>query len=150
MILRDNGEVVSESESDYEDMPESEEVSDGNQVEYVVGELLVTRQALNTQIKADDLEQQRKNIFHTWCHINNKVCSLIIKGRSCTNVASTNLVEKLGLTMLKHPNPYKLQWLNECEEVKVSCRVLINFSMVGNHELQSLSLTLNDDMFKMM
>ncbi|GKU99800.1 hypothetical protein SLEP1_g12592 [Rubroshorea leprosula] len=37
---------------------------------------------------------------------------------SCTNVASTVLVEKLNLPMTKHPRPYKLQWLNNCGEIK--------------------------------
>ena len=55
------------------------------------------------------MEQQRENIFHTRCHINNKVCSMIIDVGSCTNVASTTLVEKLNLLTLKHPRPYKLQ-----------------------------------------
>ena len=55
------------------------------------------------------MEQQRENIFHTRCHINNKVCSMIIDKGSCTNVASTTLVEKLNLLTLKHPRPYKLQ-----------------------------------------
>uniref|UniRef100_A0A2N9G391 Reverse transcriptase RNase H-like domain-containing protein n=1 Tax=Fagus sylvatica TaxID=28930 RepID=A0A2N9G391_FAGSY len=40
-------------------------------------------------------------------------CSVIIDGGSCTNVASTIMVEKLGLPMAKHPRPYKLQWLND-------------------------------------
>ncbi|XP_073119633.1 uncharacterized protein [Henckelia pumila] len=44
------------------------------------------------------------------------VCSLIIDGGSCTNVASCELVEKLGLSLLKHPQPYRLQWFNDCEE----------------------------------
>ena len=44
------------------------------------GESLVARRALSTQVKEDDMEQQRKNIFHTRCHINNKVCSMIIDG----------------------------------------------------------------------
>uniref|UniRef100_A0A2N9F1V6 Reverse transcriptase domain-containing protein n=1 Tax=Fagus sylvatica TaxID=28930 RepID=A0A2N9F1V6_FAGSY len=30
------------------------------------------RRALNTHIKVDDAEQQRENIFHTRCHVNNK------------------------------------------------------------------------------
>jgi hypothetical protein len=79
----------------------------------VVGESLVARCALNAQIKVDDMEQHRENIFHTRCYVNNKVCSMIINGESCTNVTSTTLVEKLSLPLLKHPRPYKLQWLNE-------------------------------------
>ena len=32
------------------------------------------------------MEQQRKNIFHMRCHINNKVCSIIIDRVICTDV----------------------------------------------------------------
>ncbi|GKV50462.1 hypothetical protein SLEP1_g57163 [Rubroshorea leprosula] len=59
-------------------------------VEYAVdGELLVTRRALNVQVKEDDELQP-----------------------------STVLVEKLNLPMMKNPRPYKLQWLNDCGEIK--------------------------------
>ena len=84
---------------------------------------------LNTHIKVDDVEQQRENIFYTRCRINNKVCSVIIDGGSCTNVASTILVEKLNLATLKHSRPYKLQWLNDCGEVRVDRQVLVTFSI---------------------
>jgi hypothetical protein len=90
-------------------MPILEDVCDEN-VEYPVeGESLVARRALSAQVKEDDMEQQRENTFHTRCHINNKACSMIIDGGSCTNVASTILIEKLNLPTLKHPKPYKLQ-----------------------------------------
>ena len=72
------------------------------------GEALVTRRVLSVQVKEDDIEQQYGNIFHTSCHVNNKVCSLIIDGRSGANVASALLVEKLQLPTLKHPKAYKL------------------------------------------
>ncbi|KAL2471840.1 RNA-directed DNA polymerase [Abeliophyllum distichum] len=49
--------------------------------------------------------------------------------RRCTNIASITFVEKLGLSMLKHSRPYKLQWLNECGEVKVTKQVLVNFTI---------------------
>lgn len=54
---------------------------------------------------------------------------MIIDGGSCANVASTLLVDKLKLPTSKHPRPYKLQWLNECGEVKVNRQVLISFSI---------------------
>jgi hypothetical protein len=118
MITRVDGEVKTESEGDDDQMPILEDVCDDD-VEYPVeGESLVARRALSTQVKEDDMEQQRENIFHTRCHINNKVCSMIIDGGSCTNVASTILVEKLSLPTLKHPKPYKLQWLNDSGEVR--------------------------------
>jgi hypothetical protein len=48
---------------------------------------------------------------------------------SCTNVASTILIEKLNLPTLKHSKPYKLQWLNDCGEVRVDRQVLVTFSI---------------------
>ena len=72
---------------------------------------------------------QRDNIFHTKCHIKNKVCSTIIDGESCTNVGSTSLVENMNFKTLEHPRPHKLQWLNDCKKVKVKQRVLISFSI---------------------
>ena len=42
-------------------------------------------------------------MFHTRCHVQNKVCSVIIDGGSCTNVASTIMVGKLGLLTIKNP-----------------------------------------------
>lgn len=67
MFFRDNGDFETESESD--DEVESKE-SEGE--EYLVeGEVLVTRRALNAQVKEEDNEAQRDNIFHTRCHVNN-------------------------------------------------------------------------------
>jgi hypothetical protein len=57
----------------------------------------VVRRSLKMYVKVDDSEGQRENIFHTRCHIHNKVCSLIIYGGSCTNVANTKLMRKLNL-----------------------------------------------------
>jgi hypothetical protein len=58
------------------------------------------------------------NIFHTRCQVYNKICSLIIDGGSCTNIASAEFVRKLNLYTTKHHIPYKLQWLNDDGEVK--------------------------------
>ncbi|XP_038976183.1 uncharacterized protein LOC120107097 [Phoenix dactylifera] len=128
MILLDNGDIESVSSSD-DDMPPLEDCSDVEVAEPVVGDVLVTRRALNMQPKAGVNEEQREHIFHTRCHINDKVCSLIIDSGSCTNVASTLLVEKLSLPTLKHPNPYRLQWLNDCGDIRVTKQVLISFSI---------------------
>ena len=46
-------------------------------------------------MKEDSIEQQNVSIFYTRCHVNNKVCSLIIDGGSCTTIASALLVEKV-------------------------------------------------------
>ena len=129
MIAHVNGEVETESDSDHDQTKPPEDTCDDDLEYPVEGEILVARRVLNAQIKEDDMDQQRENIFHTRCHINNKVCSMIIDGGRCTNVASTTLVTKLNLTTLKHPMPYRLQWLNDCGEVKVSKQVLVPFSI---------------------
>ena len=129
MIMKDNGEVETASETDSDDMPPIVDVSGDDGKAYAKEGELITRRALNTQIKVDETDQQRENIFHTRCSVNNKVCSMIIDRGSCTNVASNTLIEKLGLPLLKHPRPYKLQWLNDCGEVKVHKQVLASFSI---------------------
>lgn len=67
------------------------------------GELLIIQRALHSTInpKADE---QRENIFQTCCTINGKVCNLIIDGGSCTNVASTTLIDNLNLPLPNTPN----------------------------------------------
>ena len=94
--------------------------------------MLVTRRLLNAQPKAKE-DEQRKNLFHTRCLIHDKVCSLIIDGGGCTNVASEELVEKLGLELYKHPKPYLLQWLNEEGGLKISKQVKVLLS-VGRYQ----------------
>jgi len=70
------------------------------------GELLVLRKTLGS-LKGDK-EEQRENIFHSRCTTQGKVCSLIIDGGSCANVASSNMVEKLNLQAMTHPSPYTI------------------------------------------
>jgi len=73
-------------------------------------------------------ETQRENIFHTRYLINNKLCFMIIDWGSCGNVASTRVVEKLGLPTISHTKPYKIKWLSEEGEIMVNKQVLITFS----------------------
>ena len=122
--MRDNGEIETNNELDCDSMPSSKDADDE---EYAVqGELLVARRALSVKAKEDD-EVQRENIFRTRCHVQNKVCNVIIDGGSCTNVTSTTLVEKLGMLISKNSRPYKLQWLNDSGEIRVDKQVLISF-----------------------
>jgi len=65
-------------------------------------------------------DTQRENIFHTHCLINNKLCSMIIDRGSFVNVTSTRVVEKLGLPIISHTKPYKLQWLSVEAEIMVT------------------------------
>ena len=99
MLTRDNREVESESE----EMPPLVDYSD-EEIAYPV-----TKACAEHANKKNDVNQQRENIFHTRCHIQNKVCSMIIDGGSCANVASDTLVKKLNLNCIKHPRPYRFQ-----------------------------------------
>jgi ferredoxin len=95
MMIRDNGDIESKSNrSNYEGMPPLED-NDGR--------------TLQVQIKEDETNQQRENIFHTRFYVQNKVCSLNIDSGSCVNVFSTTLVNKLILCIVKYVKPYRLQ-----------------------------------------
>jgi len=97
------------------------------------GELLVVRRALSG-LATQDGNEQREAIFHTRCTIGGKVCSLIIDGGSCTNVASKTLVDKLQLTASPHPFPYTIQWLNQGKGIQVSSRCLVSLSIGKNYK----------------
>ena len=97
------------------------------------GEMLVIRRALSGIASQQDLEQ-RENIFHTRCTIKGKVCSLIIDGGSCANVASKTLVDKLKLMVSPHPSPYTIQWLNQGKGLQISSRCLLGFSIGKNYK----------------
>ncbi|XP_056851801.1 uncharacterized protein LOC130500878 [Raphanus sativus] len=129
MVLLENGEYESEDER-----PETEQES--SEAEYeekpVHGRLLVARRTLSLQSKTEEREQ-RENLFYTRCMVQGKVCSLIIDGGSCVNVASETMVKKLGLQTHKHPKPYRLQWLNEEGEMRVSTQVSVPLS-IGRYE----------------
>jgi len=52
---------------------------------------------------------------------------MIIDGGSYANVASTRVVEKLGLPTISHIKTCKLQWLSVEGEIMVNKQVLITF-----------------------
>ncbi|XP_059451071.1 uncharacterized protein LOC132181857 [Corylus avellana] len=56
-------------------------------------------------------------------------CKLVIDGSNCENVVAEEAVRKLGLVMEKYPTPYRLEWLKKGDEVIVSKRCLVNFSI---------------------
>ncbi|KAL4272481.1 hypothetical protein GQ457_13G015310 [Hibiscus cannabinus] len=105
MVIRESGVIETDSEKEEEDDTIEEEINE------------------NVDFPAD-----REVLV-----INEKVCFVIIDGGSCTNVASTLMVQKLGLETAKHPHPYKLHWLNDGGELKVTKQVLILFS-IGSYK----------------
>ncbi|CAA7051430.1 unnamed protein product [Microthlaspi erraticum] len=74
MFIRDNGEVESEEEVlDHKPEPEPEEY----EAVPVMGKILVARRLLSAQVQTHK-EEQRENLFHSRCLVQEKVCSLII------------------------------------------------------------------------
>jgi hypothetical protein len=131
MVIREHRDI--ESKSDKSKNDKKPPLEDCGDVEYPVDKnALVIRISLNVQIKDVDVEQRMKKIFHTRCHIKNKVYSIIIDITTCVNVASAILVRKLNLNIIKHERPYRFQWLNGCREVRVTKQVLIIF-VVGKY-----------------
>ncbi|KAK1646883.1 hypothetical protein QYE76_064688 [Lolium multiflorum] len=79
------------------------------------------------------MEDQRCNIFQTRAGIGGKSIKVIIDGGSCHNLASTELCEKLNLTLRKHPHPYHVQWLSDKGNIKIQHTVTVNFK-IGPYE----------------
>ena len=103
MILEGHKEIECESDkSDDDKVPPLKDCSDVEITYPIKREVLVIRRVLNMQVKEDDIDQQRENIFHTWCHIQNKICSMIIDRDSCYNIARTTPIRKLNLSIVKH------------------------------------------------
>nr|GEU93731.1 retrovirus-related Pol polyprotein from transposon 297 family [Tanacetum cinerariifolium] len=85
-----------------------------------VGESLVIQQALNVDaFKTNNDLWLRNNAFRTKCTSKGKICNMIIDGGSCENVVSTHMVQKLGLKLEDHPEPYHLTWLKKRNAIMV-------------------------------
>jgi hypothetical protein len=94
----------------------------------------MVRRVCFTPRKADDEDEQRHNLFHSRCTIGGKVCQLVIDLGSCENVVAEEVVEKLALETEKHPNPYRLEWLKKGNEVIVTKRCLVSFSIGDRYQ----------------
>ncbi|PVH34169.1 hypothetical protein PAHAL_8G161700 [Panicum hallii] len=123
LIVRENGEYSSASDLDDETyaMLAAKDARKGNDDEEHIGaehaehyESLVVRRVLSTQMSQAEQNQQH-NLFQTKCVVLERSCRIIIDGGSCNNLASTTMVEKLGMKTLPHPHPYYIQWFNDSE-----------------------------------
>jgi len=112
---------------------EQDMTSSPDEDEEQFGELYVARRTLSLQTRTKE-EEQRDNLFHSRCIVNEKVCSLIIDGGSYTNGASETMVRKLNLKQQKHPKSYKLQWLNDDGEMSVKNQVVVPLAIRSYHD----------------
>ncbi|KAH1122158.1 hypothetical protein J1N35_005318 [Gossypium stocksii] len=133
LVKNTKSTVESKEEKEENDNEVEESKEENDELKYAVdGELLVVKWSLSTQSSFN--EPQRENLFHTRFLVHIKICSLVVDGGSCTNIASILMVDKLALLTTKHPRLYQLQWLNEEDELKVSKQVLVPFSIKKYHD----------------
>ncbi|TNV97344.1 hypothetical protein C5H24_12795, partial [Xylella fastidiosa] len=95
---------------------------------------MVVRRVCYAPRESEGKSWLRNNIFQSTCTIGGKVCRYVIDSGSCENVVSEEAVQKLNLKTEAHPNPYKLSWLKKGNEVKVSKRCLVSFSMASKYK----------------
>ena len=127
IIVNDQGEYDSTSEEEHEDIKED----DNHEKEiraFEIGAALVVTQILSVQMSEAESGQWH-NLFQTRAKVEDMVCKVIIDGGSCHNLASKEMVEKLGLKLLKHPHPYHVQWLNNLGSIKIGQRVKVPFKI---------------------
>ena len=101
----------------------------------LISKSLVIRRIINATTAQED-EWLRNNIFHTRCTSHGKICDVIIDNDSCEHVVVAMMVEKLTLPTKSHPHPYKLAWLKKGNDVKVTKRCLIDFSIGKKYQDQ--------------
>jgi hypothetical protein len=54
-------------------------------------------------------QNQFNNLFQTYFVVKEWHCRVMIDDETCNNLASLEMVEKLGLTTKPHPHPYYVQ-----------------------------------------
>ncbi|RDX70633.1 hypothetical protein CR513_50108, partial [Mucuna pruriens] len=108
MVLRENGEM--ESESSREDSFTNESESSSSEA-YYQGDLFMARRLMSILVEND--QSQKENIFYSRC---------LVQGSS-VNVASLRLVKKLAIFTSPHLKPYKLHWLSKKGEMIIDRRV---------------------------
>ena len=125
----ESGSEVNPKDEQDGDMPTLLATDEADLQDQPNDECLVTLRSLNTHIEEDETQAQCTNLFHSKCYIQDQCCMLIIDGGSCTNLVSAQLTDKLKLKTIPHPRPYKLQWMTDSGELKVTHQVLLTFTI---------------------
>jgi hypothetical protein len=124
-------EFASEEEQEAFDEDKFEDATENDGLtscEFEGGAALVVTQILSVQMKEAE-NGQRHTLFQTRAKVEDNVCKVIIDGGSCHNLASKEMVDKLGLKLLKHPHPYHVQWLNNSGSIKIAQRLRVPFKV---------------------
>lgn len=88
---------------------------DGESVRDCTGEegdtLMMKRTLIQAPIPMEP--PQRKTLFRTNCKSHGKVCKLVIDSGSTKNIVSKEMVDKLNVEIIPHPNPSHVSWLTK-------------------------------------
>ena len=94
---------------------------------------IIVQRVLSTQIKQEE-RLQCHNLFQMFLIVHDYRVRVIIDGRSCNNLVSSDLIKKFGLTTRAHPHPYHVQWFNNSGKVKVTQSARVHFSIGSYHD----------------
>ncbi|RVW83819.1 Transposon Ty3-G Gag-Pol polyprotein [Vitis vinifera] len=111
---------VEEPESELESYPKEEETYNEDEVSeecdydgMTEGHSLVVRPLLTVPKVKGEEDWRRTSIFQTRISCQGRLCTMIIDGGNNLNIASQELVEKLNLKTERHPNPFRVAWVND-------------------------------------
>ena len=88
------------------------------------------RRVLHTHVMVEEAPFQKQNVFMTKCKVNGDIYDLLMDSGSEANIVSVGLVKKLKLKIIRHPNPYKLSWLDKSKTQVLENNVLFFFLFV--------------------
>ena len=77
----------------------------------------------------EEEEWNRKDVFHTRCTSKGKFCKMIIESGCYENLVLIEMVQKLVLEIVPHPNPYQVCGLRKGVVIEVSKQCLVSFSI---------------------
>ncbi|RVX03295.1 Transposon Ty3-G Gag-Pol polyprotein [Vitis vinifera] len=112
---------VEEPESELESYLKKEETYNEDEVSeecdyydgMTEGHSLVVRPLLTIPKGKGEEDWRRISIFQTCISCHGRLCTMIIDGGSSLNIVSQELVEKLNLKTERHPNPFRVAWVND-------------------------------------
>lgn len=115
---------VAQAENEKEPTKHGEDPEDGESI-------MLRRVLLNTENEKSK-PIQRRNLFRTRCKVNGKCCKVIVDSGSTDNIVSKEMVSKLKSKRTKHPNPYRVSWLQKEHQILVRTK----FDKFPHWELQ--------------
>lgn len=100
------------------------------------GPMLVLHPVLTTKVVKNSEEWRRNSIFHTRIRCNVQLYSLVIDGRSCTNIMPEKVCKKLSLKTKPHPELYKVAWVDNTNlKIQKICMVTYKIGEFTEHVL---------------